>query len=223
MLVTGSYDTTVMVWEILRVKAPEKKSRSTLTEKDYVVAGTPSHILCGHDDIITCLYASSELDVVISGSKDGTCIFHTLQEGRYVRSLQHPSGCPLSKLVASRHGRVVLYADDDLSLHLYSINGKHMSTSESTGRLSCLELSSCGQFLVCAGDQGHIVVRSMNSLELVRRFSGIGKLISSLTVTPEECFIAGTKDGSLLVYSIENPQLRKTSLPRNLKSKASST
>ncbi|CAA2974013.1 BEACH domain-containing B isoform X1 [Olea europaea subsp. europaea] len=223
MLVTGSYDTTVMVWEILRVKAPEKKSRSILTEKDYVVAGTPSHILCGHDDIITCLYASSELDVVISGSKDGTCIFHTLQEGRYVRSLQHPSGCPLSKLVASRHGRVVLYADDDLSLHLYSINGKHMSTSESTGRLSCLELSSCGQFLVCAGDQGHIVVRSMNSLELVRRFSGIGKLISSLTVTPEECFIAGTKDGSLLVYSIENPQLRKTSLPRNLKSKASST
>ncbi|KAL2459002.1 hypothetical protein Fot_55288 [Forsythia ovata] len=223
MLVTGSYDTTIMVWEVLRVKAPEKRSRSTLPEKDYVVAETPSHILCGHDDIITCLYASSELDVVISGSKDGTCVFHTLREGRYVRSLRHPSGCPLSKLVACRHGWVVLYADDDLSLHLYSINGKHIATSESNGRLSCLELSSCGEFLVCAGEQGHIVVRSMNSLKIVRRFSGIGKLISSLTVTPEECFIAGTKDGSLLVYSIENPQLQKTSLPRNLNSKASAT
>ncbi|PIN12837.1 Conserved WD40 repeat-containing protein [Handroanthus impetiginosus] len=225
ILATGSCDTTVMVWEILHSKTPEKRSRNTRTEitwKDYIIADTPFHILCGHDDVVTCLYASTELDLVISGSKDGTCIFHTLQEGRYVRSIQHPCGRPLSRLVASRHGRIVLYADD-LSLHLYSINGRHISTAESNGRLSCLELSSCGDFLACAGDQGQIVIRSMNSLEILIKYSGIGKSISSLTVTPEECFIAGTKDGSLLVYSIENPHLRKTSMQRNSKTKASLT
>jgi len=224
ILATGSYDTTVMVWEVSRVRAAEKKGRNAVTEmhrKEYVIAETPFHILCGHDDIITCLFASVELDIVISGSKDGTCVFHTLREGRYVRSLRHPSGSALSKLVASRHGRVVLYSDDDLSLHLYSINGKHISSSESNGRLNCVELSSCGEFLVCAGDQGQIIVRSMNSLEIVRRYTGVGKVITSLTVTPEECFLAGTRDGSLLVYSIENPQLRKTSVPRNSRSKAS--
>ncbi|XP_059637635.1 BEACH domain-containing protein B [Cornus florida] len=224
IVATGSYDTTIMVWEVFRVKTPEKRVRNTPTEmprKDYVIAETPSHILCGHDDIITCLYVSVELDIVISGSKDGTCVFHTLREGRYVRSLQHPSSSALSKLVASRHGRIVLYSDDDLGLHLYSINGKHIATSDSNGRLNCVELSSCGEFLVCAGDQGQIVVRSMKSLEIVRRYDGFGKIITSLTVTPEECFLAGTKDGSLLVYSIENPQLRRTSLPRNLKSKSS--
>ncbi|KAK9271007.1 hypothetical protein L1049_026595 [Liquidambar formosana] len=62
----------------------------------------------------------------------------------------------------------------------------------------------------------------MNSLEVVRKYNGVGKIITSLTVTPEECFLAGTKDGTLLVYSIENPQLRKANLPRNVKSKASS-
>ncbi|KAL3830393.1 hypothetical protein ACJIZ3_019195 [Penstemon smallii] len=225
-IASGSYDTTVMVWEILRVRAPEKRSRNTHPEipwKDYVIADTPCHILCGHDDIVTCLHASAELDLVISGSRDGTCVFHTLREGRYIRSLRHPRGSPLSKLVASRHGRVVLYADDDLSLHLYSINGRHISTAESNGRVSCLELSSCGEFLVCAGDQGQIVVRSMNSLEILARYTGSGKLITSLTVTPEECFIAGTKDGSLLVYSIENPQLHRTSIQRNIKPKASVT
>ncbi|CAK9186581.1 unnamed protein product [Ilex paraguariensis] len=222
ILATGSCDTTVMVWEVFRVKAPDKRVRNMPTEmprKDYVISETPFHILCGHDDIITCLYVSVELNIVLSGSKDGTCVFHTLREGRYLRSLRHPAGVALSKLVASRHGRIVLYADDDLSLHLYSINGKHIATSESNGRLNCVELSSCGEFLVCAGDQGQIVVRSMNSLETVRRYNGVGKSITSLAVTPEECFLAGTKDGSLLVYSIENPQLRKTSLPRNLKSK----
>ncbi|KAL0289478.1 UNVERIFIED_CONTAM: BEACH domain-containing protein B [Sesamum calycinum] len=160
ILATGSYDTTVMVWEVLRVRGTEKRSRNTRIEipwKDCIIADTPFHILCGHDDVITCLYASTELDLVISGSKDGTCIFHTLQDGRYVRSLRHPSGRPLSKLIASRHGRIVLYADD-LSLHLYSINGRHISTAESNGRLSCLALSSCGDFLVCGGDQGQIII-----------------------------------------------------------------
>ncbi|KAK1406699.1 hypothetical protein QVD17_38307 [Tagetes erecta] len=227
ILATGSYDTTVMIWEILRTKNPEKRTRTILptevNRKDGVIADTPFHILCGHDDIITCLYASVELDVVISGSKDGTCVFHTLRKGRYLRSLQHPSGCQLSKLVGSRHGRMVLYAEDDLSLHLYSINGKHLNSCESSGRLNCIELSSCGEFLVCAGDQGQIVVRSMKSLEIIGRYSGAGKIITSLTVTQEECILAGTKDGSLLVYSIENPHLRRASVSRSLKLKASGT
>lgn len=222
-LATGSYDTTVMVWHAYRGRPGEKRPRNVQTEtsrKDYVIIESPFHILCGHDDIITCLFVSVELDIVISGSKDGTCIFHTLREGRYVRSIQHPSGSALSKLVASQHGRLVFYAESDLNLHMYSINGKHIASSESNGRLNCIELSSCGDFLVCAGDHGQIVLRSMHSLEVVRRFEAVGKTITSLAVTPEECFIAGTKDGSLLLYSIENPQLRRGSLPRN-KSKPS--
>lgn len=221
ILATGSYDTTVMVWEVYRPKTTEKKVRNSSTEvprKDYVIVETPFHILCGHDDIITCLHVSVELDVVISGSKDGTCIFHTLRGGRYVRSLRHPSGSAISKLAASQHGRIVFYAENDLSLNLYSINGKHLASSESNGRLNCVELSACGEFLVCAGDQGQIVVRSMNTLEVVRKYSGVGKIITSLTVSPEECFLAGTKDGSLLVYSIDNPQLRKGA-PKNAKYK----
>lgn len=225
ILATGSYDTTVMVWEINRARVPEKRGRNSqldIARKDLVISDTPFHILCGHDDIITCLYVSVELDIVISGSKDGTCIFHTLREGRYVRSLRHPSGCALAKLVASPHGKIVFYADDDLSLNLFSINGKHLASCESNGRLNCLELSSCGEFLACAGDQGQIVVRSMSSLDVIQRYNGVGKIITSLRVTPEECFLAGTKDGSLLVYSIENPQLRK-SHPRNSKLKSSAT
>nr|CAD1832089.1 unnamed protein product [Ananas comosus var. bracteatus] len=92
ILATGSYDTTVMVWHAYRGRSTEKKSRnaqSDSTTKDHVIAESPSRILCGHDDIITCLFISTELDLVISGSKDGTCIFHTLRKGTYIRSIQH--------------------------------------------------------------------------------------------------------------------------------------
>ncbi|VFQ86787.1 unnamed protein product [Cuscuta campestris] len=221
ILATGSYDTTVMVWEISRGKPSDKRVKHTQQEVPRVIAESPFHILCGHDDVITCLHASMELDVVISGSKDGTCVFHTLRDGRYVRSIRHPAGSPLSKLVVSRHGQIVLYSDEDLSLHLYSINGKHIGSCESNGRLNCLELSGCGEFLVCVGDQGQIIVRSMSSLGIVKRYNGIGKSVTSLTVTPEDCFIAGTKEGNLLVYSIENLQMRKTSGQQNMKPKPS--
>ncbi|RDY05943.1 BEACH domain-containing protein B, partial [Mucuna pruriens] len=223
ILATGSYDTTVMVWEVFRGKTTEKRirnnSQSELPRKNYVIIETPCHILCGHDDIITCLFVSHELDIIISGSKDGTCVFHTLREGRYVRSLRHPSGSPITKLVVSQRGHIVIYADDDLSLHLYSINGKYLAATESNGRLNAIRLSRCGEFLVGAGDQGQIVVRSMNTLEVVKKYQGVGKVMTSLAVTPEECFLAGTKDGSLLVYSIENPQIRKTSHNKNTRSK----
>jgi hypothetical protein len=55
----------------------------------------------------------------------------------------------------------------------------------------------------------------MHSLGVVWRYEGAGKIITSLAVTPEECFLAGTKDGSLIVFSIENPLLRKGGIQRN--------
>uniref|UniRef100_A0A0D9WT97 BEACH domain-containing protein n=1 Tax=Leersia perrieri TaxID=77586 RepID=A0A0D9WT97_9ORYZ len=204
VVATGSYDTTVMIWHAFRGRP-----------SDHVIMERPVHIFCGHDDIITCLFVSTELDIVISGSKDGTCIFHTLREGRYVRSIRHPSGISLSKMVASQHGRVVLYSESDLSLHMYSINGKHIASSASSGRINCMELSCCGEFMVCAGEHGQIVLHSMHCLDIVWRYDGAGKTITSLSVTPEECFLAGTKDGSLLVFSMESPLLkRRSSMPR---------
>ncbi|KAM0867254.1 hypothetical protein ACQ4PT_042104 [Festuca glaucescens] len=217
VVATGSYDTTVMIWHAFRGRPSEKKMRSgnlELSENDHVILERPVHILCGHDDIITCLFVSTELDIVVSGSKDGTCIFHTLREGRYVRSIRHPSGFGLSKLLASRHGRVVFYSESDVSLHMHSINGKHIASQPAHGRLNCMELSCCGEFMVCAGEHGQIVLRSMHSLDIVWRYHGAGKAITALAVTPEECFIAGTKDGSLLVFSIETPLLRRGSMPR---------
>lgn len=219
VVATGSYDTTVMVWDV-RVKASDRRSRQTQTEssrKDQIILDTPLHILCGHDDIITCLFASVELDIVISGSKDGTCVFHSLRKGRYIRSIQNPSRSAISKLVVSQNGNLVFYAIDDLTLRLYSINGKHKASSESFGRLHCLELSKCGEYLACAGDQGHIVLRSMHSFDVIMKYDGIGKAITSLTVTPEECLLAGTKEGNVMVYSVATPQLRGSSISRGAK------
>ncbi|KAH9329817.1 hypothetical protein KI387_001925, partial [Taxus chinensis] len=225
IVVTGSHDTTVMVWEVIpstrtvNKKVRDAHSAQNRTRKDHILSDKPCHILCGHDDVVTCVAVSIELDLVVSGSKDSTCILHTLWEGRYVRSIHHPNGSALSKMLVSQHGRLVLYSNDDLNFLLYSINGKLLAASESNGRVNCMNLSSCGEFLVCSGDKGQVILRSMHSLEVLKRYDAMGKVIVSLSVTPEDCFLVGTQDGSLLVYSIETLQQRKNSLLQNIKSR----
>eukprot|EP00245_Coleochaete_scutata_P014708 TRINITY_DN6358_c0_g4_i1.p1 TRINITY_DN6358_c0_g4~~TRINITY_DN6358_c0_g4_i1.p1 ORF type:complete len:177 (+),score=20.36 TRINITY_DN6358_c0_g4_i1:46-531(+) len=153
----------------------------------------------------------SELDLVLSGSRDGTCILHTLREGRYVRSLKHPSGGVVDRLAVSQHGMVAMYSHDDLMLHVFSINGKPLASIDACDRLTCLAASTCGHFILSGGEKGVVVARWMHSLEVVRRYEGKGVPITALTLTPEDCFLVGLRDGNLLIFSIEPQQLRKSS------------
>lgn len=201
VIVAGSRDTTVTVWETV-----------TVLEKGYsgrAVADRPSRVLCGHDDVINCVAVSRDLDVVASGSKDASVILHTLRNGRYLRSLVHPSKGSVDRLVLSRNGMVVLYSHDDLMLHVVSLNGVWLAHAEANGRLSCIAASASGDFIVTGGERGSIVVRWVHDLQIVRRYEGTGVPITSLHVTPEDCFLVGLQDGSLLIYSVEAQQLKK--------------
>jgi WD40 repeat protein len=73
-LVTGSRDCTLMVWDVN-------------LERDLPLNSQPQYILYGHDDAVTCVAVNPELDVVVSGSDDGTVIIHNLRDGTYVRSI----------------------------------------------------------------------------------------------------------------------------------------
>jgi WD40 repeat protein len=73
-LVSGSRDCTVHVWEIH-------------LDRQDPLGLNPLHIFYGHDDAITTVAINAELDMVISGSIDGTIIMHNLREGLYVRSI----------------------------------------------------------------------------------------------------------------------------------------
>ena len=75
-LVTGSRDCTVMVWELLT----EKSETAPINPQ-------PLHVLYGHDDVVTTVALNAELDIVVSGSEDGTIIIHTLRTGAYLRSI----------------------------------------------------------------------------------------------------------------------------------------
>ena len=71
VLVTGSLDTTVLVWEVI----------------DGVVSPSPKHILHGHDTAVSCVAVLPGYDLIASGSHDGTVILHSLRKGQYLRTI----------------------------------------------------------------------------------------------------------------------------------------
>jgi hypothetical protein len=75
-LITGSRDCTLIVWEILVDKV-----------KQTITSITQIRTLFGHDDSISCIASNAELDLIASGSDDGTIILHNLRDGKYIRSI----------------------------------------------------------------------------------------------------------------------------------------
>jgi WD40 repeat protein len=96
VIVTGSKDTTVVVWNFWEGASVNGAS---LVE--------PRHILHGHDDEVTCVAVHSDLDLIVSGSLDGTLILHKLRTGRYVRSITPVGRSPIHWVQISKYDFVI--------------------------------------------------------------------------------------------------------------------
>uniref|UniRef100_A0A8B9KZS8 Neurobeachin-like protein 2 n=1 Tax=Astyanax mexicanus TaxID=7994 RepID=A0A8B9KZS8_ASTMX len=128
-LISGSRDTTCMVWQVQQ----QGGAPVGLSPK-------PLQVLYGHTDEVVSVCISTELDMAVSGARDGTVIIHSVRRGQYMRSLRPPceSTLPVSipHLAVSWEGHVVVHTcvegkatlKDKNALHLYSVNGKHLSS-----------------------------------------------------------------------------------------------
>lgn len=74
-------------------------------------------------------------------------------------------------------------------------------------RLAALCPSPDGRLLLAAGTSGRATLRWLHSLQVVLRYDAGRGPITSLAVTPEQCFLAGTAEGSLVLFA---PDPRRT-------------
>eukprot|EP00002_Diphylleia_rotans_P023924 TRINITY_DN4715_c0_g1_i2.p1 TRINITY_DN4715_c0_g1~~TRINITY_DN4715_c0_g1_i2.p1 ORF type:complete len:2872 (-),score=521.03 TRINITY_DN4715_c0_g1_i2:1126-9741(-) len=118
-LATGSTDCTVQIWDLRGEQGSRYMGLSNKISIPQSNLMTPFHILYGHDDEVTTICVSSDLDVVISGSKDGTVIMHSLWTGKYIRSIILPSRSPIVQVSITSHGTIIFGAGvmaDDIFL-----------------------------------------------------------------------------------------------------------
>jgi len=203
VLVTGSKDTTVMVWN-------HDLSRHLISPLH------PTHILYGHDDEVSCIAVNVELDVVVSGSKDGTCIIHTLRKGNYVRSIYSPGrSIPIRWVGISPTGYVITYLKATRSLHSYSINGRLLHSSEFKMELETFLISKHGEYVLVGGSRGHkgvLKVISCHSLKVKLREEKPSCVHSIALSEGEAHLLVGMKDGSVEVHAINESHMRKVTM-----------
>uniref|UniRef100_A0A670JRX1 Neurobeachin-like protein 2 n=1 Tax=Podarcis muralis TaxID=64176 RepID=A0A670JRX1_PODMU len=204
-LISGSRDTTCMVWQVLQQGG-----------FSCGLAPKPVQVLYGHDDEVTCVAISTELDMAVSGSKDGTVIVHTIRRGQFMQSLRPPceSSLPVtvSNLTMGHEGQVVVQTTvegraslkDKFALHLYSVNGKHLVSIPLDEQVTAMCVTE--EFVVLGTVQCSLQIRDLQSLQAAVAPLAMKVPIHSVSVTKEKSHIlVGLEDGKLIVVGAGQP------------------
>ncbi|OXB76885.1 UNVERIFIED_CONTAM: hypothetical protein H355_002578 [Colinus virginianus] len=216
-LISGSRDTTCMIWQIVQ----QGGVPVGLTPK-------PLQILYGHTDEVTSVGISTELDMAVSGSRDGTVIIHTIRRGQYMRTLRPPCESSLlltvPNLAVSWEGHIVVHTSiegkttlkDKNALHLYSVNGKHLSSETLKEEVS--DMCVTGEYIVMGSLQGFLSIRDLYSLSLSISPLAMRLPIHCISVTKEYSHIlVGLEDGKLIIVGVGKPaEMRSGQLSRKL-------
>ncbi|XP_074841359.1 neurobeachin-like protein 2 isoform X2 [Carettochelys insculpta] len=209
-LISGSRDTTCMVWQVLQ----QGGFSSGLAPK-------PVQVLYGHDDEVTCVAISTELDMAVSGSKDGTIIVHTIRRGQFMKSIKPhcESSLPatITNLAVGLEGQIVVQTTvggrsslkDKFALHLYSVNGKHLSSVLLEEQVTAMCLTE--EFVVLGTLQCSLHILELWSLQAAVQPMPMKVPVHSVSVTKEKSHIlVGLEDGKLIVVGAGQPSEVRT-------------
>lgn len=151
LLMTGSRDTTCVVWEVtsggglksLQV-CPFSIEVSKLGIRQFILL----QVLYGHDKPVSCVGLSASLDMAVSGSLDGTVNVHTIKEGQYIRTLEASTagsgrigGIIVTQLWLSERGDVVFATeekDGTFSIAAHAINGQLVGSARNSSAFTSL-------------------------------------------------------------------------------------
>ncbi|XP_062226373.1 BEACH domain-containing protein C2 isoform X2 [Phragmites australis] len=167
-LVTGSRDTTVILWRIHRTgsshkkNAPEPPPTTPTTPRSPLSSSTsslsnlsetrrhriegPMHVIRGHLGEVTCCSVSPDLGVVASSSSASGVLLHSLRTGRLIRRLDVVEA---HAVCLSSQGVILVWNESKKTLSTFTVNGLPIATSvllPFSGQVSCIEISTDGHF-----------------------------------------------------------------------------
>ncbi|XP_075464697.1 neurobeachin-like protein 1 isoform X2 [Ascaphus truei] len=216
-LISGSRDTTCMIWQI----GQQGGASGDVSPK-------PMQILYGHTDEISSVSISTELDMAVSGARDGTVIIHTIRRGQYMRTLKPPCESSLvltiPNLAVSWDGHIVIHSSlegkgtlkNKNALHLYSVNGKYLGSESLKEQVTDMCVS--GENIVLGSRQGFLSIRDLESLNLSLSPLAMRVPIHCVSVTKESSHIlVGLDDGKLIIVGVGKPaEARSGQISRKL-------
>ncbi|OUZ99482.1 BEACH domain [Macleaya cordata] len=163
-LVTGSQDTTLILWRIHRAST----SNSSTISESSPGSGTPTstsssnlanlitdntrkrriegplHVMRGHLREVTCCCVNSDLGVVVSCSQSSDVLLHSIRRGRLIKRL---AGVEANSVCLSSAGVVMTWNKSQQKLCTFTLNGVPIATANlsTSSTISCMEVSFDGE------------------------------------------------------------------------------
>ncbi|XP_072629681.1 lipopolysaccharide-responsive and beige-like anchor protein isoform X6 [Canis lupus baileyi] len=192
-ILSGSRDATLLLWYW-------NGKSSGIGDNPGSETTTPRAILTGHDYEITCAAVCAELGLVLSGSKEGPCLIHSMN-GDLLRTLEGPENCLRPKLIqASREGHCVIFYENGCFC-TFSVNGKLQATMETDDNIRAIQLSRDGQYLLTGGDSGVLMVWQVSDLKHLFAYPGCDAGIRAMALSYDQrCIISGMASGSIVLF-----------------------
>jgi neurobeachin-like protein 1/2 len=150
--VSGGKDTMLVVWEIKQII----NSYSFKSNKEV----HPKMILYGHDDEINDIYVNNDLNIVVSVSKDKTCILHSLNNGKYIRTITLDDYSTMDLLTVSDDGWIIIYSKSSQKIYLYSINGVFIKKIKTEFKITNL-LTLNSKYIIYSTVNGYVYFRKL--------------------------------------------------------------
>ncbi|KAI0503555.1 hypothetical protein KFK09_014489 [Dendrobium nobile] len=165
-LVTGSRDTTVILWRVHRLflsnlqnaSAPSSSSPTTLTTPVTVSNNSsapqtrqkrriegPIHVLRGHRGEVLCCAVNSDIGIIASSSSSSGVLLHSLRKGRLLRKLDILEAHAIN---LSSQGVILTWNEHEKMFCTFTVNGISIATttlSPFSGRISCIQISIDGE------------------------------------------------------------------------------
>jgi len=233
ILVTGSRDTTCVIWHLSLGEYRPMTTNNTSTnvntsfvEQESNALIRPALTLYGHTAEVTSIVVSIELDLVVSGSADGTANLHTVEHGIYLRTLQLSTIDHIVNLKLSDERHILIQtANEQTNLFLYSINGDLIQTKRFEYQVVDMLLSD--QHIILAVNHlpssklttkesttnlvaARIIIKDMFEMKTVQTIR-LRTQINCLYFTKDfSHLLVGVKDGKLIVLTAEKKSLAKT-------------
>jgi hypothetical protein len=138
-VVTGGTSCVLKVWRVRRTADSVEQLRLDCS-------------LYGHTDSVLSVRVSENWSVILSGSRDRSCIIWDSNRLSYVRSLSAHEGTVNALCISQNNGDIVTCCDDERStgtgtgvgsvIRLWSINGTPITRNLSSERILCAEFTN---------------------------------------------------------------------------------
>ncbi|KAM7399044.1 hypothetical protein PAMP_018338 [Pampus punctatissimus] len=163
----------------------------------------PRAVLTGHDQEVVCVSVCAELGLVISGTKEGPCLVHTIT-GDLLRALEGPDHYQCPRLISvSSEGHCIIYYERGGFCN-FSINGKLLAQMEVNDSTRAILLSSDGHNLVTGGDSGVVEIWQACDFKQLYIYPGCDAGIRAMDLSHDQrTLITGMASGSIVAFNID--------------------